>query len=132
MKPHRNSGKVICLGLLGCLVGACASSPNTAGRWTASASSDPITGVQRCVVTIPDRRIGSAFSRTGAIYPFVEQNSELGLMVGVSSGGQIRLPTGDIEWRVDDKPHHTLRAADTPSSGVDVPNVDTSGMVLSV
>ncbi|MEM6900954.1 MAG: hypothetical protein AAF583_14450, partial [Pseudomonadota bacterium] len=114
--------------LLGGLIGACASSPEATERWTATASTDPITGVERCVVSIPDRRFGSSFSRTGAIYPFVEKNSELGLLVGVSSGGKIRLPTGDIEWRVDDNPHHTLRASDTPSPSIGIPGFNTSGM----
>ena len=117
MKPLSSSGMAICLSLLGCLAGACASSPDATGRWSASTSNDPITGVERCVVTIPDRRFGSAFSRTGVVYPFVEKNSELGLMVGVSSGGQIRLPTGDIEWRVDNNPHHTLRVSSPHSMG---------------
>lgn len=121
-----NTAIAICLSV--CLASACASSPTQSNRWTASASVDPITGVERCVVTIPDRRFGSAFSRTGATYPFVEQNSELGLMVGVSSGGQIRFPTGDIEWRVDNEPYHLLKAADTPSSGVDLPNANTADM----
>lgn len=128
MNTHLNRRKIAGLGLLGVLMSACASTPNAQGRWTATASIDPITGVERCVVSIPDRSFGSAFSRTGSLYPYVEQNSELGLMVGVSSGGRIRVPTGDIDWRVDDNPHHTLKAADTPSSGVDIPGASTEGM----
>ena len=126
LQTDLKQGVAICL-LAGALA-ACASTPETAGRWTASASVDPITGVERCVVTVPDRSFGSAFSRTGSLYPFVEQNSELGLMVGVSSGGRYRLPTGDIDWRVDDNPHHTLKAADTPSTGGTVASVSTEDM----
>lgn len=55
-----------------------------------------------------------SFSRTGALYPFVENSSTHGLLVGVSSGGRMRLPTGDIVWRVDDRPFRTLAAADNP------------------
>lgn len=128
MKSHINPGLLLSLGLSGLLIGACATAPNAPGRWTASKSVDPITGVERCVVSIPDRSFGAAFSRTGSLYPFVEQNSELGLLVGASSGGSIRLPTGDIEWRVDDRPHHSLRAVDTPSSGVDLPDASTANM----
>lgn len=125
-KTHLRSAAGVSLAAI--VLTACASSSNPSVRWTASGSVDPITGVERCVVSIPDRRFGSAFSRTGYIYPFVEQNSELGLMVGVSAGGQIRFPTGDIEWRVDDNSHHSLKAADTPSTGVDLPQVNTSIM----
>jgi hypothetical protein len=56
-----------------------------------------------------------SFTRTGAIYPIVELNSKHGLLVGVSSGGRFRLPTGDILWRVDDLPYRELKAADNPS-----------------
>jgi len=125
---RQNLKTLLAVGLAGALAGACATSPGMEGRWTASSSVDPITGVERCVVSIPDRSFGSAFSRTGALYPYVEQNSELGLMVGVSSGGRIRLPTGDIDWRVDDNSHHTLKASDTPSSGVDIPDANTAEM----
>lgn len=121
----KNSAAVI---LVAGAITACASTPETATRWIASASVDPITGVERCVVTIPDRSFGSAFSRTGSLYPYVEQNSELGLMVGVSSGGRYRLPTGDIEWRVDDNPHHTLKSSDTPSTGDTIATVSTADM----
>ena len=56
-----------------------------------------------------------SFSRTGALYPFVENSSAHGVLVGVSSGGRIRLPTGDIVWRVDDRPFRTLAAAESPA-----------------
>ena len=36
------------------------------------------------------------------------------MLVGVGSGGRFRLPTGDIVWRVDDRPFRTLAAADNP------------------
>ncbi|ODP37065.1 hypothetical protein BFL28_18870 [Sphingomonas turrisvirgatae] len=66
------------------------------------------------MVAAYDKAAGMSFSRTGAIYPFVENSSIHGILVGVSSGGRIRLPTGDIVWRVDDRPFRTLRAADNP------------------
>jgi hypothetical protein len=51
-------------------------------------------------------------------------NSTYGLLVGVSSGGRYRLPTGDILWVVDERPHCELRAADNPGS-VALPVVGT-------
>ena len=43
-------------------------------------------------------------------------NSTYGLLVGVSSGGRFRLPTGDILWVVDGLPHRELRASDNPGA----------------
>lgn len=87
-----------------------------ADTWTVSDITDPITGVRRCVVAAYDRGLGMSYSRAGYLYPIVELNSELGLLVGVSSGGRIRLPTGNILWRVDDLPFRELLAADNPTS----------------
>lgn len=99
-----------------------AISPNSADArkaprevWTVSRTSDPITGDSSCVVTAFDTAVGRKYSRYGFLYPVVENNSKLGLLVGVSSGGKIRVPTGDILWRVDNNPHRTIRAADNPS-----------------
>jgi len=84
--------------------------------WQVMRSSDPITGKTSCVVAVIDRAAGLSFTTTGTIYPFVENNSELGLLVGVSSGGKVRLPTGDIVWRVDDHPYRELKVADNPAA----------------
>jgi hypothetical protein len=82
--------------------------------WQISRSSDPITGASRCIVAAYDQAAGMSFSRAGALYPFVENSSAHGILLGVSSGGRFRLPTGDIVWRVDDRPFRTLAAADNP------------------
>lgn len=83
--------------------------------WQVTRTSDPITGTTSCIVAAYDRAGGLSYSRTGALYPFVENSSVHGLLVGVSSGGRVRLPTGDIVWRVDDRPFRTLAAADNPA-----------------
>jgi hypothetical protein len=82
--------------------------------WQALRHMDPITGDGSCVVAATDYVGKTHYSRSGSLYPIVEKNSKQGLLVGVSSGGQIRLPTGDIVWRVDDKPFRELKAADNP------------------
>ncbi|WP_235519736.1 hypothetical protein [Sphingomonas sp. Leaf22] len=82
--------------------------------WQVSRTSDPITGASSCVVAAWDQAAGTSYSRTGSLYPFVENSSVHGLLVGVSSGGRMRLPTGDIVWRVDDRPFRTLTAANNP------------------
>jgi len=86
--------------------------------WTASRSVDPITGKTSCVIAAYDGGKGLWFTRMGAIYPIVEMNSDYGLLVGVSSGGSFRMPTGDILWRVDDLPFREIRAANNPGAEV--------------
>lgn len=100
------------------MLGACASTPPTyPGDWSVSRSTDPVTGLERCVVAAVDRLRSDRFSRTGSLYPFVEKNSAIGLLVGVSSGGRFRISPGDIFWRVDANPPKELKMSDTPIAG---------------
>jgi hypothetical protein len=85
--------------------------------WSVTRTTDPITGAPSCVVAAYDQIGRSKFSRMGFLYAVVENSAKHGVLVGVSSGGQFRLPTGDILWRVDDRPHRELRASDNPPSG---------------
>lgn len=98
--------------------------------WQVTRTSDPITGATSCVVAAYDRVAGTSFSRAGMLYPFVENSSVHGVLVGVSSGGRFRFPSGDIVWRVDDRPFRTLAAADNPAGvGVNasaMPHNDTA------
>jgi hypothetical protein len=104
----------------GLLTWAASSEPANAQRrsrdtWQVSRVSDPITGSQTCVVAAYDRAAGRSFSRVGYLYPIVENNPQFGFLVGVSSGGRVRIPTGDILWRVDTNPYREIRAADNPA-----------------
>lgn len=99
-----------------CLVCAQAQAKKTPPRtWQVSRTTDPVTGSTTCVVAAFDRAGKSAYSRTGFLYPMVENNPVYGILVGVSSGGKYRVPTGDIVWRIDGKPYRDLRAADNPA-----------------
>ena len=82
--------------------------------WAITQVIDPITGASTCVVAAYDKIGRVEFSRFGYLYPIVENNARLGLLVGVSSGGKFRVPTGDILWRVDSNPYRELKAADNP------------------
>lgn len=84
--------------------------------WQVLRATDPVTLTSTCAVVASDYVGRTRFTRIGGLYPVVEMNSTFGLLVGVSSGGQFRLPTGDILWVVDNHPYRELRAADNPGS----------------
>ena len=86
------------------------------GGWDVIRTTDPITGASTCVVAALDYVGKDSFSRMGMLYPVVENNPIHGLLVGVSSGGKLRFPTGDIIWRVDDRPFRELKAEDNPAT----------------
>ena len=99
--------------------------------WQVIRTSDPITGATSCVVAAYDRAAGISFSRTGALYPVIENSSTYGLLVGVSSGGRFRVRTGDIIWRVDDCPFRTLKAADNPA-GLNTTALPQNNAVMAI
>ncbi|WP_425990781.1 hypothetical protein [Brevundimonas sp. TWP2-3-2] len=101
-------GAIAALALFSAAVGGCATTPGSTTRWQVIRSSDPITGISSCVVAAPDQVGGFNFTRSLVLYPIVEQNSERGLLVGVSSGGQYRVPVGQVLWRVDDQPFREI------------------------
>lgn len=108
------AGVVAAMLAVGGLLSACATTGPTAaatgptGRWQVIRSSDPITGVSSCVVAAPDQIGAFNYTRSFMLYPIVEMNSERGLLVGVSSGGPVRVPVGQVLWRVDDKPFREI------------------------
>lgn len=82
--------------------------------WIAMRTTDTVTGVSRCVVSSSDYVGKAHHTRTGFLYPVIESHPEHGLLIGVSSGGRFRLPTGTILWRVDDHPFREIRPEDGP------------------
>lgn len=96
--------------------------------WEVSRSSDPITGATACIVAPLDRAAGMSFTRSGTLYPFVENSSTHGVLVGVSSGGRWRVPTGTIIWRVDDRPFRTISPGDGPVTPLAMPAGATTPM----
>jgi len=125
-RPVRLPGAIIVLGLVTALGSTPLYSKKPQAAWQVSRVSDPVTGRTSCVVAAFDRAAGMRFTRTGYLYPLVENHPVHGLLVGVSSGGQFRLPTGDILWRVDDRPFRELKATDNPPperSAIAVPNL---------
>lgn len=94
---------------------ACATAGGRTGDWSVTMSKDPVTGIERCVVAVFDGSDNFQYSKLGSLYAFVERNSALGVLVGVSSGGPYRVPPGDILWRVDDLPFRELKMMNTPA-----------------
>lgn len=102
------AGAITAIVIAGFAFSGCATAPGATARWQVIRSSDPITGVTSCVVAAPDQAAGLNFTRSFMLYPIVEKNSQRGLLVGVSSGGQVRVPVGQVLWRVDDRPFREL------------------------
>lgn len=99
-----------------------AEARKTPQTWSATRITDPVTGVNRCVVSAMDHVGGTRYSRTGFLYSVIEKHPDHGLMIGVSSGGRFRLPTGTILWRVDQQPFREIRPEDGPAtSGAALP-----------
>lgn len=107
------------------LTGCSTSSYET---WSPTSTTDPITGVSRCVVAAYDRVGSFEFSQVNVLYPIVERNSKFGVLVGVSSGGGFRVPVGDVVWRIDQRPYRKLRQMDNPTTeptSVNIPSGPT-------
>lgn len=108
---------VVVLGLIGLVLApAVHAAKKPVAAWQVMRATDPVTRASTCAVVASDYVGKMRFTQTGALYPVVEMNSTYGLLVGVSSGGRFRMPTGDILWAVDDLPHRELRAAENPGA----------------
>jgi len=111
MKNHFTAAAISTLTLMAAPAAAKDREPRT---WQATRTTDPVTGVSRCVVSALDYFGKTRYSRTGFLYPVIENHPQHGLLVGVSSGGRFRLPTGTILWRVDEQPFREVRPEDGP------------------
>jgi hypothetical protein len=123
---HSSPALAVALGVIALTASSALARKKPDAAWSVSRMTDPVTGSTTCVVAAYDRAVGMRFSRTGYLYPLVENHPVQGLLVGGGSGGRFRLPTGDILWRVDDHPFRDLRAADNPpaeTSSLSMPNL---------
>lgn len=118
------------LAAVACVLSPVAAKEKMPRTWQATRTTDPVTGVSRCVVSALDYLGKTRYSRTGFLYPVIEKHPEHGLLVGVSSGGRFRLPTGTILWRVDQQLFRELRPEDGPMT-IDMPAAVPSGAAPS-
>lgn len=84
-------------------------------RWVTQSWKDQFTDEQHTMVTTgsyyhSDGRVSTV---TGRTYPFVGKRGDT-LLVGVRSGGQLRIPVGDVQLRIDDHPAWTITMIETP------------------
>ncbi|MFK4794225.1 hypothetical protein [Sphingobium sp. ZW T5_29] len=121
---------ILTLAAIACAISSVAAKEKIPRTWQASRTTDPVTGVSRCVVSALDYLGKTRYSRTGFLYPVIEKHPEHGLLVGVSSGGRFRLPTGTILWRVDQQLFRELRPEDGPMT-IDMPAAVPSGAAPS-
>ena len=57
---------------------------------------------------------GNAYTQVGKFYPFIGQKKGQ-LYVGLRSGGTYRIPTGTVQFRIDDNEAFTITPDETPA-----------------
>lgn len=105
----------IALSLVGCNV----TPPKI--EWFTQVSIDEFTDEVSCTVTQGGLYTSSGviYTINNQVYPAVHFDS-YGVFVGVISGGNIRIPVGDVRVRVDNNEPWTLQAANTPKTALKV------------
>ena len=116
------------LPVLGLLLASACTTPTQSG-WVARNQTDAVTGTNRCVVVKPDAFGGLDYTRAFHLYPVVEKHPKHGVLVGVSTGGNYPVPSGDILWRVDENKPILIKSAETPSNQKNYYGVNISGIL---
>ena len=92
----------------------CASSPLSGATWKPVSTTDAFTDVTTKMVTVGEFETSRGiYTKSMSLYPFVGTR-EGELIVGVRSGGRYRIPTGQIQMRIDDNPAWTIATEETP------------------
>lgn len=99
--------------ILAIALAACQSIPSKV--WVASQHTDEFTDETTKMVTVGSFSwSGRTYTEVGKYYPFISMKNGQ-LYVGIRSGGNIRIPTGTVQIRVDDNPAWTITPDETPS-----------------
>ena len=97
------------------LAGCSAATPTQwKNEWVATKWTDSFSDEEFCMVTYgttPDGVV--ALQNSTMFYPFVGFKSD-SLTVGVRSGGQFRIPVGDVQIRIDERESWTITTLETP------------------
>jgi hypothetical protein len=114
--------KTIFLIVLISLIG-CTSDPITSPKvtWISSKKTDEFSDKQTCIATVGSVYTSfGAYTETGKLYPFI-QNLDGKIIVGVKSGGNINMPVGDIQLRIDNNQTWEISTSETPANSDNLP-----------
>jgi hypothetical protein len=101
----------------------CASNPYipTKVTWISSNKVDDFSDKRTCIATVGSVYTSyGAYTETGKLYPFI-QNLDGELIVGVKSGGNVNMPVGDIQLRVDNNEAWEISTSETPANTENLP-----------
>ncbi len=106
----------------------CASTSNstskTDGPWAASVSYDRFTDNVECFVSTGDYFTSTTvYTSNNKYYPFVQVKNGV-LLVGVRSGGQYKVPVGDVKFRIDSNKAVDISVTETPLDKQADPMID--------
>lgn len=102
----------------------CTSTPKTEGPWAASVSYDRFTDNVECFVSTGDYFTSTTvYTSNNKYYPFVQVKNGV-LLVGVRSGGQYKVPVGDVKFRIDSNQSVDISVSETPLDKQANPMID--------
>lgn len=83
-------------------------------KWISVKNTDEFTDVSSCKVTVGSLYSSKkVYTEIGKYYPFIEDvNGEL--RVGLQSGGQYKIPVGNVQLRIDSNKTWDIVASETP------------------
>lgn len=95
-----------------CAITACASNAPKQ-NWIVVKDTDPFTDKTTCTVTTGSFYAGdTVYTLNGNYYPYIQKDSS-NIIVGVRSGGKLKIPVGNIQLRIDANPAWTITSAET-------------------
>lgn len=94
------------------LSGCAATKP--AIEWISVKNIDDFTDVKSCKVTVGSLYTRSnVYTEVGKFYPFIEKvNGDL--LIGLQSGGQFKIPVGNVQLRIDSNEAWSISTSETP------------------
>lgn len=98
-------------------ISGCASTSTPQESWVSTIKVDEFTDEVTCTVVAGTQQSnGFSYSQQNRYYPVIKSlNGEL--LVGVTSGGTVPLPVGNVQLRVDGNDTWTIEASETPVDG---------------
>ena len=110
--------KKLYLTMASLLLSGCAS---VQPEWVSWSETDEFTDNTLCRATVGSiYSQNSVYTMTGNFYPFIEKvNGEI--IVGLTSGGKVKMPVGDIQLRIDNNKAWDINTDETPADPDNLP-----------